>query len=91
MRKSLTILIILTLATAFAGSAFASEEADAVSGTVVSYVSGKSITIQNDEGTLTYDIFEETEIKGNIRDGVSVIVEAEGKLAFYITVVETEG
>lgn len=91
MRKTMATFIILALAAVFAGSAFAAEEAEQVTGTVISYVAGKSITIQNDDGSYTFDISEDTEVEGNISEGLKVLVEGEGSAAFYIAMIEAEG
>lgn len=91
MRKTLATVIILVLGAVCAGSAFAAEEIQQVTGTVISYVAGKSITIQNDDGSYTFDISEDTEIEGNISDGLEVIVEGEDNVAFYIAIMKREG
>ncbi len=91
MRKTLATVIILVLGAVCAGSAFAAEEIQQVTGTVIIYVAGKSITIQNNDRNYTFDISEDTEIEGNIEEGLRVMVEADGTRAYYITMVEGEG
>ncbi len=91
MIKTLAMVLTLVLLTAFAGSALAAEEGHEVTGTVMEYVAGKSITVQNDNGNYTFDITEDTEIEGDIQKGLNVLIEAEGTQAYFIAMIEREG
>jgi hypothetical protein len=93
MMKVLAFLTVLVVFLAFSGLSGAAENEDlgyvAVYGKVVAYEAGMSIAVNDEEGIKhDFTIMEDTEVIGEIAEGVSVEVEAESGVAVYILVSE---
>jgi hypothetical protein len=90
MTKTIASLIILVFVVAFTAMAFAAEETS-VTGVVMSYIPGQSISVQNDDGTFTFNISADTVIEGDISEGIKAVVDAEDNLAIYVAAMEAKG
>jgi hypothetical protein len=93
MKKLTACLVVLVFLAAFAYLALAQpaqEEEAYLIGNVVGYEAGKSITVEDENGTHQFALTEETEMGGQIETGMTVEVEAQGGKATYVGPIEAE-
>ncbi len=89
MKKAMAAIIIVAIIAPSVVLALTAEKVS-LDGTVVSYLPGESITIENQDGTHTFSIAKDAKVIGEITKGVSVVVNAIGNSAVYVAVLGGE-
>ncbi len=85
MKKAVTYLTLLAIIMVFSSTSQAAQT-NFITGEVVKYEAGNSITIKGDDGTYTFKLSDSTEIKGDIAKGTAVKIEAKREQVLCITV-----
>ncbi|MFQ5862943.1 MAG: hypothetical protein ACE5IC_07450 [Candidatus Brocadiales bacterium] len=87
MKKAVTYLTLLAVLMILTGTSRAAQT-NYITGEVVEYEAGNSITIKGDDGVYSFTLSDNTEINGNISKGTTVKVETKREQVLCITVLE---
>lgn len=87
MKKAVVYPTLLTILMVLTGTSRAAQT-NYITGEVVKYEAGYSITIEGDDGAYSFTISDNTEINGNITKGTTVKIEAKREQVLCITVLE---
>ncbi len=87
MKKVVVCLTLLAVLMVLTGTSWAAQT-NFITGEVVKYDAGNSITIKGDDGAYNFIISDNTEINGNVTKGTIVKIEAKRERVLRITVLE---
>ena len=87
MKKAVAYLTLLAVLMVLTGTSWAAQT-NFITGEVVKYDAGNSITIKGDDGAYNFIISDNTEINGNVTKGTIVKIEAKRERVLRITVLE---
>ena len=85
MKKAVAYLTLLAIFMVFTSTSQAAQT-NFITGEVVKYDAGNSITIKGDDGAYSFTISDNTEINGNVSKGTTVKIEAKREQVLRITV-----
>ncbi len=85
MKKAVAYLTFLAIFMVFTSTSQAAQT-NFITGEVVKYEAGSSITIKGDDGAYSFTLSENTEINGNVSKGTIVKIEAKREQVQRITV-----
>ncbi len=85
MKKAVACLTLLAIFMVFTSTSQAAQT-NFITGEVVKYEAGNSITIKDDDGAYSFKLSDNTEINGNIAKGTTVKIEAKREQVLRIAV-----
>ncbi len=85
MKKAVAYLTLLAIFMVFTSTSQAAQT-NFITGEVVKYEAGNSVTIKGDDGAYSFTLSEDTEINGDVTKGATVKIEAKREQVLRITV-----
>jgi hypothetical protein len=85
MKKAIAYLTLLAVLMVLTGTSQAAQT-NFITGEVMKYEAGNSITIKGDDGAYSFIPSENTEVNGNVSKGTIVKIEAKRERVLRITV-----